>query len=233
MKKLTRKAFTAAIAAAFILPGSITLAQGDFNRLQAEFIASKTRAELEISRNYLKELVALRDRAAASGNSGELTAVTAEISRIRNEITALGGNAVVPPAPVARPAAVNHIARDYVKTVKGWAGIPEFSHNNVYEFTIPEAGNQSTLTFYASGRDSVDTYGDVFILTPDGKRKKIYKWSPDDFEIPLKEVRSYKHLKPVRVDITEFVSRPGSYRIEFAYRKGDDPLGILRVEIRS
>ncbi len=230
-----RKIITVAavIIAAFVLPGATAMAQGNLATLKNAFISEKNSMELEISKRYLNQLIILRNQAAATGNSGDLTAVTAEISRIRTGITALGGAAVAPPAPTVKALTSRHIARDYIKVIKGWAGIPEFSRNNIYSFNIPETGKVSTLKFYASGRDSTDTYGEVFLTTPEGRTSRIYKWSPDDFEIPIKEARIYKHLKAVRVDISKFVREPGTYRVKFKYRKGDDPLGILRVEINS
>ncbi len=219
----------AVVAVLFLLAAVNVRAASRLDLLKQEFAAAKARAELKLERDYLGKLTALRGRVTGA----ELAAVEAEIADVRARITALGGT--VPPLPAAAAAAAKktHTARDYVSNVKGWAGIPEFSRNNTYGFLLPEVGAKTTLTFYASGRGSTDTFGKVYLVTPDGKQKKIYRWSPDDFEIPVKEARNYRDLKPVRVDISKLVRAPGRYLVRFQYTGGDDPLAILRVEIRS
>jgi|GEM_PF-7035755 len=231
MDKTTSRIIVATLFTALIVP-SVVLAQSGLDNLKGEFIAAKNQAVLTESNNYLKRLISLRNQTAAAGNSGELTSVTAEIERMRGEIGALGGVAVIPPVHSATRS-VNHTAKTYIKEIKGWAGIPEFSRNNIYDFNIPETGTKSTLTVYASGRNSRNTFGEIFIVTPSGRKKMVHRWEPDDFEIPLKEARNYRDLKPLQVDISEFVKEAGTYQVDFEYLKGDDPLGILRVEIKS
>ena len=219
----------AVVAVLFPLAAANVRAAGRLDLLKQEFAAAKARAVLALERDYLEKLTALRGRVTGA----ELAAVEAEIARVQADIRALGGAAPPLPAPRTAAAGPAHTARDYVSNVKGWAGIPEFSRNNTYGFTITEPGPRTILTFYASGRSSTDTFGKVYLVTPDGKQKRIYRWSPDDFDIPVKEARNYRALKPVRVDISKLVKAPGRYLVRFQYTGGDDPLGILRVEIRS
>jgi len=218
--------------AAAILDASRALPADSLAALRKEFRENKARAELRLSRHYLQKLTGLRNRLAIHGDRKKISAVDEEIRRINARMASLGEKPPSILSPREMPAP-KHVVRNYVVQAKGWAGIPEFSKNNVYSFELPEIGDKTTLTFYASGRTSTDTYGDVYLVTPEGKQKRVYRWSPDDFEIPLKEAMTYRHLKPVRVDISGLVRKPGRYQVRFQYRDGDDPLGILRVEIKS
>lgn len=119
-----------------------------------------------------------------------------------------------------------------VMTTRGLAGAPDFSRNNVYAFTLKNPGSRTTLTYRASGRRSTDTYGDIFMTTPDGKRHRAGKWQPDDFSESAEEA-GCKGLVPITLDISDYVSAPGPYAIEFRWNDGIDPLVICRVKIKS
>ena len=112
------------------------------------------------------------------------------------------------------------------------AGAPDFSKNNVYSFTLAHPGSHTTLTYIASGRGSTDTYGEIYITAPDGKRRRAGKWRPADFDEPANEAGCGR-LAPVTIDISGQVSQPGPYAVEFHWTDGIDPLVICRVKIKS
>ena len=126
-----------------------------------------------------------------------------------------------------------HIPKTYVSSVKGLAGAAKFSKNNIYKFNLPKVGANSSLTFWASGRRSTDSTGHVWLITPDGLRKRVGKWKESYFDKAASDASSYKRLLPITDDISELVTRPGVYKVEFEWTGGIDPLVILRVEITS
>jgi hypothetical protein len=139
----------------------------------------------------------------------------------------------VPPKPKPVPVVKRHIPKTYVSSVEGLAGAAKFSKNNIYKFNLPKTGTSSSLTFWASGRRSTESTGHVWLITPDGIRKKVGKWKDSYFDKPASDASSYKRLQPITEDISDLVTRPGVYKIEFEWTGGIDPLVILRVEITS
>ncbi|NTV14123.1 MAG: hypothetical protein HGA96_09390 [Desulfobulbaceae bacterium] len=136
--------------------------------------------------------------------------------------------AIPPPPPPMR-----HEPRTLINSVQGLAGATSFSENNIYTFSLPEVGNTSSLTFYATGRRSPDSYGNVWLVTPEGKKEKVTKWKSSNFTTPATEVKSYQKLKPIISDISDHIKLPGKYQVEFEWTDGVDPLVIYRVELTS
>jgi chemotaxis protein histidine kinase CheA len=118
-------------------------------------------------------------------------------------------------------------------SVQGLAGSQDSSKNNVYVFNLSEVGPTTTLTYYATGRRSKDTSGNIWLVTPGGHREKVGAWKSGQFETSLAEASSYTSLKPGNVDISGLVKGPGDYKIEFEWIDGIAPLIIHRVEITS
>ncbi|MBU0486034.1 MAG: hypothetical protein KKB30_16135 [Proteobacteria bacterium] len=121
----------------------------------------------------------------------------------------------------------------HTSSIKGLAGAPDFSRNNIYTFTLPDIGRSSVLAFWATGLRSTDSTGNVWLITPAERRVKVGKWKESNFEIPSAEVSSYYKLKPITEDISDLVTKPGQYKVEFEWTGGVAPLVIFRVEITS
>jgi hypothetical protein len=140
-----------------------------------------------------------------------------------------------PPKPAAKKPAPpgEHIPRTQVSSEKGLAGKAGVNEKNVYTFELPSLGETTTLAFWATGRNSLDSYGKVWLITPEGNRVIIGIWKESYFEKPSTEVYSYYNLKPITENITRKVSGPGTYKVEFEWTNGKDPLFIYRVEITS
>ena len=127
----------------------------------------------------------------------------------------------------------NNNAKSYVSNVRGFAGLPGLTRNNIYSFDIEEVGNSASVTFWASfdmdlkGR----TNGTVYLIDDEGRQKKIHRWKDSDFKISANSVRSYADLKPYTIDISDFVKKSGRYKIRFTYTGGSKGLSILRVSL--
>lgn len=142
------------------------------------------------------------------------------------------------PAPAPEPAPqpltpILHGPQTQVSSVLGLAGSLNSSKNNIYPFSLSTVGPVTTLTYYATGRRSKDTSGNVWLITPGGLREKVGSWKSGQFEVTSAEVTSYSRLKPVTIDISSLVKIPGDYRIEFEWSDGIAPLLIYQVEITS
>ena len=138
-----------------------------------------------------------------------------------------------PQSMPARKVDINHTPTTYSSEVKGLAGAPSFTENNVYSFVLPQVGDSSILSYYATGRRSTESYGNVWLITPDGRREKISKWKSGQFDDPATEIKTYKKLAPLTEDISKYVREPGMYKVEFEWTDGIDPLVIFRVELTS
>jgi len=188
--------------------------------------------------SYLQQLVALEKNLLNDNNITGANAVRQELKIISGEIGSIPSpqvQAAVPvvPVPAARPVIKKRTPRTHVSETRGLAGAPKFSENNVYTFNIPDVGNSSSLTIWATGRRSIDSFGNVWLITPSGQREKITKWKDRHFDEPSTEISSYKKLNPITEDISNLVTRPGYYKVEFEWTDGVDPLVIFRVEITS
>lgn len=139
------------------------------------------------------------------------------------------------PKPVAEKPEIKkeHIPQTYISSVEGLAGKPELAKNNIYEFDLPEIGSSTQIAFWATGKNSLDSYGEVWLVTPEGRRSFIRIWKESNFKQPASEISSFYMLKPFTDDITKKVSGPGLYKVHFEWTGGKDPLVIFRVEITS
>lgn len=191
--------------------------------------------------NYLKQLVTLETYILTSSNQRGAKEVKAEINRIEEEIKksrqtslSLKRAAVAPvPKPAPKPVIKKRDPQIHISKVEGLAGAANFSKNNIYTFHLAETGTVSTLKFWATGRRSIESIGNVWLITPDGRREKITKWKERHFDAPATEISSYKKLKPFFENISKLVTKPGTYKVEFEWTGGIDPLVIFRVELTS
>jgi hypothetical protein len=136
--------------------------------------------------------------------------------------------------PVPKPALKKeHTPQTHVSSIQGLAGNAQITKNNVYTFNLPGIGKTSTLAFWATGQSSIDTYGKVWLITPRGRRVIVGIWKESYFKQPSTEISSFYKLKPITENITKKVNGPGTYKIEFEWTDGKDPLVIYRVEITS
>jgi hypothetical protein len=141
----------------------------------------------------------------------------------------------VAPKPVAAKPELKkeHTPQTHVSSVQGLAGNAEVTKNNIYTFELSEIGASTTLAFWGTGQNSIDTYGKVWLLTPDGNRLIVGIWKESYFKKPATDVFSYYNLQPITENISKKVTGPGTYKIEFEWTNGKDPLVIYRVEITS
>ncbi len=126
-----------------------------------------------------------------------------------------------------------HSPQTHVSSEQGLAGPPGVNGKNVYTFELPGIGETTTLAFWATGKESLDSYGKVWLITPEGRRNILGIWKESYLDKPSTEVYSYYNLKPIAEDITRKVTTPGTYKVEFEWTNGKDPLVIYRVEITS
>ncbi len=206
--------------------------------LRHSFLGSKQK----LLYNYLERLVQLETTIVTSSNPQEAAEVKIEIGRVEKELKKISGgtpplipvaSAVPTPPPAAPPVRIKRKPQTHVSRIEGLAGAPSFSKNNIYTFHLPDVGKVSTLKFWATGRRSIDTVGYVWLISPDGRRERITKWKEQYFDEPATELSSYEKIEPFIEDISELITMPGDYRIEFEWTGGIDPLVIYRVELIS
>jgi len=199
-------------------------------------LAGKRLATLQpLLASYRQQLDELENLLLRANNTTGVRNVQQEKGSVDNELLGLV-KAVEPQAVVATPPPAPPIRREPITLVnsgQGLAGAASFSENNLYSFKLPEVGTPSSLTFYATGRRSTDSYGNVWLLSPEGRRTKVTKWKSSHFNTPATEIKSYQKLKPITTDISDYVKVPGTYQIEFEWTDGVDPLVIYRVEFTS
>lgn len=141
-------------------------------------------------------------------------------------------------APVAAPLAQGEMSeaspQTYVNTTQGLAGSTGNVANNIYVFNLNRIGEHSELIFYAYGKRGTDSYGEVDLISPDGKRRTVSEWSPKNLQANnYYGVQSYKDVKPVAADISKYVTAPGTYQVEFRYKDGNEALSIFQVEVHT
>jgi hypothetical protein len=212
--------------------------------LHHELAVKRLEVMQPILSSYKQKLDNLTNQFLQAGNAEKVRDAQEEIALIEAELARLIKTAeqtkvpvapvqVVAPSPSPEPVAVNRTPLTHVSSIRGLAGAAAFSENNVYKFTLPDTGTISTLTFYATGRRSIDTVGNVWLINPAGEREKVMKWKSSYFKTPASEVKNYKDLKPISEDISKHVKGPGTYQVEFEWTGGIDPLVIYQVGITS
>ena len=204
--------------------------------LQTSFFSQKER----LLYSYLKQLATLETNILTSRNMSGANEVKAEINRIEEEIKKIPKTSPAPkpaataaPKPAPKPVIKRRDPKTHAKEVEGLAGAASFSKNNIYTFYLADTGKVSTLKFWATGRRSIESTGNVWLTTPSGQREKITKWKERNFDEPATEISSYKKIQPIIKDISKFVTKPGTYKVEFEWTGGIDPLVIYRVELTS
>ena len=145
-----------------------------------------------------------------------------------------------PPAPPVALASTNSRQASaakpfkYVNSSHGVAGASGNVSKNIYSFAIKEFGKNSELIFHAFGKRSNDSHGDVYLITPNGKRRKVANWSPKNLEATnFFGVQAAKDVRPVKTDISKYVTSSGKHQVEFRYKNGNEALNIFQVTINS
>jgi hypothetical protein len=139
-------------------------------------------------------------------------------------------------APKTAPAALPNAdsPQTYSSKTQGIAGSGANVVNNVYAFDIKLFGNQSQLSFHGYGRQTNNTSGDVYLITPAGQRHQVATWSPAQLKASnYFGVKAAQDVNPVTADISAFITSAGTYQVEFVYRDGNEPLTIYQVEIKT
>ena len=122
------------------------------------------------------------------------------------------------------------VEKIYLSEERGAAG--KWPGKTEYDFEIQDLPRQAALLFWAAGDFGTDSHGDVYLVTPDGKRQKVAAWTRANFDKPAVKAGSYKDLNPISADVSALVTRPGPYKVQFEFREGKYQLDILRVELR-
>ncbi len=214
--------------------------------------ATNSARRRELLNDYIKNLTSLEYYMRGNGRDRtSINAVRKELRRANDAVLgegeiasdaatrATGAVSSPEPAavvdPVTAPAAAikKHIPRTIVINHRGTAGTPDFSKGNIYNFTLTATSKKGTLIYWAGGRNSTDTYGEIWLTSPDGRRRKIAKWKKSFFREATRDVSTWSRLRPVTVDISDYLKAPGAYSLEFHWTDGVDPLIIMRVEIIS
>ncbi len=122
----------------------------------------------------------------------------------------------------------------YTSQTTGLAGSGSNISNNIYSFDVQLFGNQSWLSFNGYGRETNNSFGEVYLITPAGQRHQVASWSPDQLKANnYYGVKSAKDVQPVKADVSQYITAAGTYKVEFTYRDGNEPLTIYQVEIKT
>ncbi|PLX49045.1 MAG: hypothetical protein C0613_09210 [Desulfobulbaceae bacterium] len=122
----------------------------------------------------------------------------------------------------------------YANDSKGIAGSGNNVKNNVYSFAIEQFGEHAWLSFNGYGRETNNSYGEVYLVTPSGQRHQVTSWSPDQLQATnFYGVNGADDVRPIKTDISSLVNSKGAYKVEFLYRDGNEPLNIYHVEIKT
>lgn len=205
----------------------------------SEYEAQKKAALQGVNNKYVKDLDALEQALIQRRDLKGALLVQEEKNRAMS-----GAGATAPTQTPAAPAPIAIAPKPAAKLLKpgpflykseteGLAGAAKFSKNNTYKFNMTEVRGNTKLTIYASGRKTTHSFGNIILINPAGQKVRVHKWSPGDFKASVKEVSSYKKLKPIAMMVSNHVSRPGTYQIAFEYKKGTDPLIIKYVELKT
>ncbi len=136
------------------------------------------------------------------------------------------------PAPTRRLSAA--APQIYASQTKGLAGSGSNVSNNIYAFDVQLFGNQTWLSFNGYGRQTNNSFGEVYLITPGNQRHQVASWSPDQLKASnYFGVKSAKDVEAIRTDISQLVNATGTYQVEFTYRDGNEPLTIYQVEIKT
>ncbi len=122
----------------------------------------------------------------------------------------------------------------YNSQTQGLAGSGSNVSNNIYSFDVQLFGNQAWLSFNGYGRETNNSFGEVYLITPAGQRHQVASWSPDQLKASnYFGVKSAKDVQAIKADISQYMNATGTYQVEFTYRDGNEPLTIYQVEIKT
>ncbi len=206
---------------------------------------------------YIVNLKQLENKLIQSGDLAGALVVQTERKKVMREsgstIRGISGEraapkkpkAIVTPKPIAKiipPPPVKQIRlppaptpQVYSSTKKGLAGSGKTTKGNSYTFKINPTHNGAELFFYAYGRKSNDSYGEVFLSTPGGGKYQVAHWSPKQLikKSPLYDVSKAHDVQPIKADISKYLKRTGNYTVEFIYRDGNEALIIYKVGVKT
>nr|MDA3834273.1 hypothetical protein [Spirochaetales bacterium] len=222
----------------------------------------KQKSQKEIQGQYIVSLKRLEDKFIRQGNlAGALVVQTERKQAMQNSESTIAGisqkratpppvkavapapkpqpkkaavKKVVPPPTVKKTKPSSSVPKIYSSVNQGFAGSGDNNLNNSYVFDISPTSKGAKLFFYAYGRKSNDSYGEVFVTTPDGSQHQVANWSPDQLKkTSYINVSAAEHVEPITADISEIVVQSGSYKVEFFYRDGNQALIIYKVGIKT
>ncbi len=141
---------------------------------------------------------------------------------------------IAPPPVVKTTKPSSSVPKTYSSTKQGFAGSGENNKDNIYSFDISPTQKGAELFFHAFGRKSKDSYGEIYLSTPDGEQHQVASWSPDQLKkSSYLDVSAAEHVAPITADISKYVTKPGTYKIEFVYRDGNQALVIYKAGIKT
>ncbi|MBU0681185.1 MAG: hypothetical protein KKD73_07170 [Proteobacteria bacterium] len=228
-------------------------------KYQVVFDNFKNNTAKNVKNQYIVDLKQLEDKLIRQNNlAGALvvqnernksmglstTAVTSPVAAAVAAAPVVAPSAPAKPAPVEKKATQTASAsssklssanpQSYISKTQGLAGSGSNVVNNIYAFDVQLFGNESWLSFNGYGRTTNSSFGEVYLITPAGQRHQVASWSPDQLKATnYFGVKSANDVQPIKADITQFVNATGTYKVEFIYRDGNEPLTIYQVEIKT
>lgn len=222
----------------------------------------KQKSQKETQSQYIVNLKRLEDKFIRQGDLANALVVQTErkaamqssestIASITQKKATPKPPQVVTPEPVAPPTTIavkkiapppvvkitkrsSSVPKTYSSTQQGFAGSGENNKDNVYSFDISPTQKGAALFFHAFGRKSNDSYGEVYLSTPDGEQHQVASWSPDQLKkSSYLDVSAAEHVDPITADISKYVTQPGTYKVKFVYRDGNQALIIYKAGIKT
>ncbi len=202
------------------------------NRAHTNYIAQleKLEKQLIVKSDLAGALVVQTERKKQMGTTPKVSTPAESAPTPKVE------KATLPATEKSKPVAMSKDnPRSYLSTQEGIAGSSGNMKNNVYSFQVDQVGKNSSLVFHAYGKKTNDTYGEVYLHMPNGKRKEVAEWSPRNLKLSsfYDKASSAKDVKPVEKKISKYVTKPGLYKVEFKYKDGNEALKIYQVQIKT
>jgi hypothetical protein len=225
-------------------------------KYQVVFDNFKNNTAKNVKNQYIVDLKQLEDKLIRLNNLAGALVVQNERNKSMGLSTTVVAAPAVVAAPVVTPSAPAKSApvekkasqtapassskissanpQSYISKTQGLAGSGSNVVNNIYTFDVQLFGNETWLSFNGYGRTTNSSFGEVYLITPAGQRHQVASWSPDQLKATnYFGVKSANDVQPIKADITQFVNATGTYKVEFIYRDGNEPLTIYEVEIRT
>lgn len=212
------------------------LKEKEVGKLHSNFLASLQKLEKELiaKSDLAGALVVQTERKKMSGVDPQQPLPAELAAKAQEEKAARAAAAAEPPAAPG-PEWMTQDNQVHVSSVRGVAGAEGNISNNIYTFRLDKPADNAKLVFYGYGnRNSNKSYGEVYLIAPDGNRSEVAEWNPDVLDGPkFEDVKVYTDVKPVETDISSQMKQAGQYRVEFQYKDGDEALNIYRVELQT